>query len=652
MDIKILDSWLREYLNTSATPEEISKYLSLCGPSVERIEKINQDFIYDIEVTTNRVDTASVYGIAREASAMLPRFGIKASLKHVEVPKVEYNFVPKVNYLKAVVDKNLCPRFTAVLIRNVTIADSSPIVKKRLESAGIRAINNVIDISNYIMLELGQPVHTFDYDKIKGASMRVRESRKGEIIKTLDEKNFTLPGGDIVIEDGKGRLIDLCGIMGGALSAIDEYTKNVLLFVQTYNPGKIRKTSMSLAQRTIAASLFEKGTDPENVAPAILSAIALFNKYTGGISDKNIFNIYPNPYKVKSVSLDLEFISERLGIEISKKDITDYLESLEFCCSWNANVLSVKIPSFRANDVTIEEDVVEEIARIYGYYNLPSSIMTGQIPVNPEDSKFSFETEIKNIISGFGGTEVYTLSLVPKSYVDEKHLRLINPLGPESEYLRTSLMPSLVSAAKGNNGLREKFHLFEMANVYIPLINDLPEEHLMIGGIFSGYSYRNAKGVVESILARLHIEYSFKAEESKGFGASKMALIYHKDLLIGKIGIIDNSELIYYELSVRALRDTSPKIKSFKYIPKYPAQIEDLTFSAPTQTKIGEVIKSIMAINDLIREVGYVGDFNGNYTLRIRYQSNEKTLTNTEVKDIRNKIISFIKTKFGGVVKD
>jgi phenylalanyl-tRNA synthetase beta chain len=167
MDIKILDSWLRDYLVTDAKPEAIAKYLSLCGPSAERIEKFGNDFVYDIEITTNRIDCAGVYGIAREASAILPRFGIKARLLPVRTSEKEFSFVKNASYLKPVVDAKLCPRFMAVLIKNVKTNDSPDWVKNRLESAGVRALNNIVDISNYIMLELGQPVHTFDYDKIE-----------------------------------------------------------------------------------------------------------------------------------------------------------------------------------------------------------------------------------------------------------------------------------------------------------------------------------------------------------------------------------------------------------------------------------------------------------------------------------------------------
>lgn len=652
MDIKILDSWLRDYLTTPAKPEAIAKYLSLCGPSVEKIEKFGKDFVYDIEVTTNRVDSASTYGIAREASAILPRFGIKANLKPIKSQSNEFSFTKDVKYLKVIVDSKLCQRFTAVLIKKVTINNSPEWLKLRLESAGVRSINNVVDISNYIMIGLGQPVHTFDYDKIEGNKMTLRESKKGEQIKTLDTKEFTLPGGDIVIEDGSGRIIDLAGIMGGDLSAVTADTKNVLLFVQTYNPINIRKTSMALAHRTDAATIFEKGTDTELVAPAILAAIDLFKDLTTGIPEKEIIDIYPNPYKTRVVKIELEFIEKRLGVSIPKKDITNYLNALEFESVWKGNTLSVNIPSFRAKDVETSEDILEEIARIYGYHNLPSRIMNGEIPERPENSQFAFEVKLKNYLSGWGGSEVYTLSLVPKEFTDEKSLKLKNPLGVDSEYLRTSLMPSLLSAASENLGTTDNFHIFEMANIYIPQNNDLPEEKLMLAGVFSEYSYRDAKGIIEALFEKLHVNITFEPLDSKGFSASKSIQIISGKETLGKMGITEKAGLIYYEFDVQKLFKASLLLVSFKEISKYPVQIEDITIALPERTKIGDVTQSIVASSKFVNEVSYIGDFNGNYTFKIKYHNTDKTLTNEEVQTIRKLVLDNIKQKFGGTLKN
>lgn len=651
MDIKILDSWLREFLETKAKPAEFQKYLSLCGPSVERIEKFGSDYIYDIEVTTNRIDTASVYGIAREASAILPRFGVTAKLGRLKTTSKDNVFVKNVKYLDVTIDPKLCKRFTAVLIKDVKMGDSPETVKTRLESAGVRSINNIVDISNYIMIELGQPVHTFDYDKIKGHKMILRESRRGEVITTLDSKKFTLNGGDIVIEDGEKRLIDLAGVMGGNLSAVDNNTKNVLLFVQTYDPVHVRKTSMGLAQRTMAATIFEKGTDTELVVPAILKGIDLFKSMCKGEVEKEIIDIYPHPFKSKKISLDLNFIERHLGVSISKKDISSYLTSLEFENSWSGNKLEVNVPSFRSLDVTGPEDVIEEIARIYGYHNMPSEIMTGKLTGRSTLPQFAFEEKIKNYLSGWGGVEVYTLSLVSKDYVSENALKLKNPLGSDSEYLRTSLMPSLISAASENTGTFESFYLFEMSNIYIPRKNELPEERLMLAGVFEGYKYRDAKGIVEALLEKLHLDVYFDTVESKGFAAGKCVSIVVGSNTIGLLGYPENSNRIYYELDVQKLFKLAQKNSEYKEISKYPAQVEDITLVFPEKTKMGEVGNSI-ASNPLVKDWELTGTYKGSFTFRIWYQDSKKTLTDPEVEKERTKILQKLKEKFGGQTKE
>lgn len=652
MDIKILDSWLREYLETTATPVKIAEYLSLCGPSVERIKDFGSDKVFDIEVTTNRIDTASVYGIAREASAILPRFNIPAKLKTIKAIEGQYKFVKKVNYLAARVDSHLCPRFTAVLVKNIKFGESPQIIKDRLESAGVRSLNNIVDISNYIMLELGQPTHVFDYDKIAGATMILRESKKGEKITTLDKKGFVLEDGDIVIEDGEGRLIDLAGVMGGDLSAIDENTKNVLLFVQTYNPAKIRKTSMRLAQRTAAASIFEKGTDTELVTPAILRAIEMFKEIAGGIPEKEILNIYPSPPKAKKISLEMDFIEKRLGVSISKTDISAYLRSLEFETIWKGSTLEIGIPSFRQNDILGKEDILEEIARIYGYHNLPSVIMAGKLPGRVSSPRFAFEEKVKNYLADWGGSEVYTLSLVPEKYAGLNALKLKNPLGTDSEYLRTGLMPSLIAAANLNSVTTESFHLFEVANVYIPRKENLPDERLTLAGIFEGYSYREAKGIIEALLQKLNITAEFISEENKGYAAGKSLTIKSEKEILGYLGYTENSRNIYYEFEVAKLFNLSQKNPTYKEIPKYPSQVEDITLILPERTKVGEltnIFESELRIQKY--ELTSIYD-NNNFTFRIWYQDPTKTLTDIDIEKIRNKILAKLKEKFGIQVKE
>jgi phenylalanyl-tRNA synthetase beta chain len=278
--------------------------------------------------------------------------------------------------------------------------------------------------------------------------------------------------------------------------------------------------------------------------------------------------------------------------------------------------------------------------------------MTGELPKNISPKEFIFETKLKNALSGWGGIEVYTLSLVPKEYTNGVALALKNPLGTDSEYLRTSLMPSLISAAKQNLGTFEKFHLFEMANVYLPRKNDLPKEQLMLGGVFEGYDYREAKGIIEALLEKLHINFKYEVQENKSYAAGKSTIITSKNKEVGKFGYIENSELIYYEFEVSKLFELSTGFESYKEISKYPAQIEDITIQFPTKTLIGEVMEIISSTNKLIEKVELKDIFKDAYTFRIWYQDPEKTLTDVEVEKIRKEILSSIKTKFGGIIKE
>lgn len=649
MNILIPDNWLRDFLKTKASPKKIAECVSLCGPTVDKVEKQGNNYVYHIEVTTNRVDTASIYGMAREAVSILPRFGIKAKLTPPRT-KSSQKFTKNVSYLDARVDNTLCPRFTAILIRNVKIKPSPTYIKERLSAVGERPINNIVDISNYIMHEIGQPVHTFDYNKILGAKMVLRPSKKGEKLTTLDGKTHKLPGRDIVIEDGDGRLIDLAGIMGGLNSAVDYSTKNILLFVQTYNPINIRKTSMALAHRTEAAVLFEKDLDAELVTLGIRKGIDLFVELTGGKPANKILDIYSHPYKAKGLTTNLDFIEQRLGISIPKNEISKILTSLAFETVWRGKVLEILAPSFRSNDIAVPEDIVEEIARIYGYHNLPSKLMSGKIPEPLPDAPFDFEIRVKRILKGFGGIEIYSLSLVPKEYVEEGALKLKNPLGAESSHMRTSLMPSLIAAARQNSREKEPFHLFEMANIYLPRKGDLPEEKMILAGIFSNTGFREAKGAVESLFEELNINPLYKPEDGKGFLPSRRLIVKAGDINLGQFGILENG-LIYYELDMEVLRKTHLPVSAYKPVPKYPAQIEDLTLKLPERTKVGNLMQKIKSSSKLIDKIELTDIYKDSFTFRLWYQHPRKTLTDKEVEKIREKLLKGVEKKFGAIIK-
>lgn len=637
MDIIISDNWLREYLDTSAKPGDIAKYVSLCGPSIERIENKNDDYLYHVEITTNRIDCVSVYGFAREVAAILPRFNIKAKLKPLSPQKniIAINKLP----FKVISNKKLVKRTIGVVITNIKNWKTTDRMKKRLESSGVRSLNAVVDITNYIMLEVGHPSHAFDYDKIKNKIFLIRESKKGENVTSFDGKTYSLPGGDIVFDDGEGSIIDLPGIIGTKNSVVDKNTKRVFFFVDNNDPSRIRNTSMTLAIRTMAAAINEKGVDPELAETAIYRGIELFKKVCKADVASKIYDNYPNPYKSKAVKISKIFIDKSIGIDIPKTQITKYLSLLEFKPKWSKNILTVNIPSFRADDINIPEDLIEEIARMYGYHNIPSKLMSGELPDPLYKPPFATETIIKEILKSLGATEIYTLSLVPKDFISKKAIILANPLGKDTEYLRTSLRPSLIQAAENNKSETKSFHLFEMANIYIPLKDKLPNEKMILSGIIANTKYRKAKGFIEMFLANLNIDIKFNPVDCKPYQTSKRLEIITKSINIGEFGVL-KEDFIYYEFDVEKLSTLYKQYSSYIPIPKYPPQTEDITIQLPPKTVVNNVIQSIKQSNNLISKIELKDIYNNSYTFHIEYQSKEKTLIDKEVEKIRRKIIN------------
>ncbi|MBI3385311.1 hypothetical protein HY030_03920, partial [Candidatus Gottesmanbacteria bacterium] len=405
MNITLLDSWLREFVDTDATPEEIKNYLSLCGPSVERINKVGNDYSYEIEVTTNRVDMFSVVGMAEEMVAILPRFNRQAKFtkKYQDLAKICKENVPNVNLIPlAIVDpNNLCRRVLGVVLDNVSIKPSPKLIADRLEASGIRSLNNVIDITNYVMTEIGHPCHIFDYDRIRTAKLLIRHAKNDEKLVTLDNKEYQLNDQDVVIDDGTGRIIDLPGIMGTENSVVTQSTKRILLFIESNDPLVIRKTSMRLGIRTIAATINEKSPDPSYAEIAIVRGVNLLQELAGAKVASPLIDLYKNPITAKPITVSQSFITNRMGIDLPVKEITGILSSMKFkVAAKSANgktIFKITPPSWRQNDIEIPEDIVEEVARIYGYHRLPNNIMTGEIPLTARPLDLVWEEKVKNI---------------------------------------------------------------------------------------------------------------------------------------------------------------------------------------------------------------------------------------------------------------
>lgn len=675
MNILIPDSWLREYLKTKATPKQIKEYLSLCGPSIDRTHEVDGEVVYDIEVTTNRPDAMSVMGIAREAAAILPRFNIKAKLlDDPYAPKrgATSFWIDTTGQKKLTIktDPILNPRWMSVVFENVTVKPSPDWLRKKLEATGIRSLNNIIDITNYLLRAYGQPAHAFDFDSITDkknqVTMILRASRKGEKLITLDGKSHTLSGDDIVIEDGRGKLIDLCGIMGAQNSAITEKTKTVILFLQTYDPMHIRRTMMNLAQRTEAGSLFEKGIDSELVLPAFAKGVELITELSGGNRASKLYDIYPKPYKPSLVSVSRPKTDAYIGTHLSDKEISEILTPLGFQTKVTKDTVTVAVPSFR-QDVTIDVDIIEELARIYGYHNIKSKLPGTAPPIVIPDETLKWEEEIKIRLSDWGFTETYTYSMISEELMDlfkldkKKAYKITNPLSQEWVYMRPHLTPSVLLAFKQNLNIRSNLKLFELSMRYEYRNTDLPLEKPSLVVLWSGSKFYEAKGLAEALFHTMGISIPLHSDINND---PSLAWYNNKRLsfgifgsvgelnstVLGSIGIDTPVTRLYLDIDV--LVSHAKPTNKFIPIPKYPPSFEDLAFIVPDKTLVGPMVDAMKQVNPLIIEVTLLDTYENTRTFHITYQSKDKSLTTEEIRPIREKLIQSMEASFSAKLKE
>lgn len=648
MNIKIVDSWMREFLETKANPHQIAEALSLSSVSVERTEKNGDDFIYDIEVTTNRPDLMSTLGIAKEASTVLSERGLTAKFKQPiipEVPKADISFP-----IEITINPKLVNRIMAVVME-VENKQSPKKISQRLGISGIRSLNNLIDVTNYVMREFGHPAHVFDFDRLSTKKLIIRESKRGELIKTLDDKEYRLLGGDIVADNGDGVIVDLLGVMGTSNSVVENQTKRILFFLDNNNPKNIRQTSMNLGIRTEAAIINEKGIDPNLMDITFKKGVMLYQEVANAKVISKVFDIYPNKSRKHSITVTNRKIQTLIGADIALEKSKEILEKLGFEVKKIKDTLEVIVPTIRSTEVLIEEDIIEEIARIYGYQKLPSiipSFLTNNI--YHHSNNYHFEEVIKKTLKYLGFYEAYTYSLIPESQFEgpiENALKLRNPLSQDMEYLRNSLIPSLLQVISENKK-REVIKIFEMANIYNRFEGSLPKESLMLSAVIkkTGISFFEIKGIVEALCMELGISNLKFKKRSQSPGAD----IFIQNENIGYIEILNNN-LIDFEINLDKTFIFANFKKIYKPLNKFPSIKEDITFVLEDNTNTEDVVSEIKLQSFLITDVKLIDQYNSARTFRIEYQSEDKNLTNKEISEIRTQIINSISEKFKGSVK-
>ncbi len=661
MDIKIVDSHLREHLETNAKPMDIAKALSLTSASIENVMPFGKnDFVYSVEITTNRVDMASVIGLAREASVVLPYFGFHAKL----LPLKMVNVKSKTNQtnsgqtkenppLHITVDQTLVRRICGIIL-DVKRKESPQYIKERLEASGIRSLNNLVDITNYVMLEVGHPCHVFDYDRLKNNTLVIRASKKGEKIVTLDRKEHVLPGGDIVADNGEGEIIDLLGIMGTANSVVTDKTKRILFFFDNNDPWRMRKTSMGLGIRTDAAALNEKGVDPELAMVGLERGVSLYKQVADGEVVSEVIDLYYKRPQSKTITVTMSEVNALIGVEVSQDKADKILTALGFSVQKDSSSLLVGVPSWREGDVIIPEDVIEEIARIYGYHNIPTSLppFSSHSFYHQSDNQFFWEQKIKDSCKYWGLTEVYTYSMVSETLFEgplKDAITLKNPLDTDHVYMRQTLTPSMLQVLADNKG-REEIRIFEIANIYKKSKQSkLPSETRSISFVLKGHmgTFAHAKGIIEQLFHELGIENEvFTDSDLGGIGASILLADKH----LGTIEVMEN-DLVTAELDFEMLLKYATAKKVYTPLSKYPPITEDIAFILDETIKTGDIIDTIQSIDTLIVNVALLDAYERSRTFHIVYQDKQRNLTTGEIGEIHKKIIETIEKRFKGKAK-
>ncbi len=646
MNIRITYNWLLEYLDTDATPEELQKYLSLSGPSIEKVEKVGDDYAFEIEVTSNRVDMASVMGIAREASAILPQFGKRAALKKRDWSMPDF---PS-NALEVHMEDRdkLTDMDTAVVMEGLTVGESPVFIKERLEASGIRSLNNLIDITNYVMLEVGHPTHIFDYDRVGTGKLIFRKAKKGEKLMTLDGKEYVLTGDEVVIDDGTGRIIDLPGVMGTKNSVVTNETRKGIYFIDNLQARDVRRTSMTHGIRTMAATYNEKYPDPELTKYALARGLQLFKEYAGAQTLSKKFEIRHKNITPVTIEVTVDFVSSRMGVEMSEEKIVEILANLGFETKSENGSLCITPSTYRAGEVMIPEDIVEEVARIYGYHNLPAEVQATTYVKQPKDidDLFSLTQKVKYFMKHVGYSEVMNYSLVShellaKADIPSEHsIKLKNPLSEEIKFLRSSLIPSLLMNLGDNEGKKDELRFFEIAKVYKPVAGDLPEEVFMLG-IATNTSFADIKGATDALAKEMHLkQVEYKKADLVHYSKGIAAQIVVDGETIGEIGQIKPVYQDRFGTEKKlyiAYFNFEELIKHYHLLSTYVSPIQyatiklDLTVEA--NNKNFEMIKKAASeASPLLQNMEYLGSFEKKMTLRFYFASREKNITEEDAK--------------------
>lgn len=648
------------------------------------------DAVLDIEVTPNRPDCLSVIGIAREVAAIT---GGEVHL--VEPSYVEVGSAGEIGSFISIeiVEPNLCPRYCATLIRGVKVAPSPRWLQQRLLACGMRPINNVVDVTNYVMLEYGQPLHAFDYEKLRGKRIIVRRASPGETIVTLDGVTRVLDQEILVIADAE-RAVAVAGIMGGADTEVKNETTSVLIESANFNPAVIHHGKNSLRLTSEASSRFEKGVSPYLPLVALKRATQLMAELTGGGVVKGLLDVFPGVKEPRKILFRMGDVKRLLGVDFSRQQIVDTLRALGFACEQTGSQPHVEVtPPWWRTDVTCSADLVEEVARVVGYDKIPATMLGSPLPKYEPNPMLWLKEKVRDIMVACGFQEVLTYSLTSLEMLnkliatgqpssDIVPIKLTNPMSREWEHLRTSLRPGLLITLARNRRFREEnIRLFEVGRVFLPRSGDLPEEREMLCAVLNGDRRRpswrgepetidffTSKGVVETILPRLGVEATFEKGDDNSLLEGRCAWITADRKKLGVVGELhprvaeafELSEATYLiELDLSTLLNLiSGHHVQYRPLPKYPSAGRDIALLVDEQVTYQQVY-SIIRESPLVVSASLFDVYTGeqipkgkkSLAFRIVFQSPERTLTDREIDDAQQKILAKLSQELGAVLR-
>jgi len=634
--------------------------------------------VIDFEITSNRPDCMSVLGIARETAATLG-----TSYKMPELTYTEDSSSNIHNELKVEVKDSLCKRYMTKAIKNVKIEPSPKWLQDRLIEYGIKPKNNIVDITNFVMVELGQPMHAFDRREIKNNLLCIERASEGEKFTTLDEVERTLDENTLCIKDGD-RTVAIAGVMGGLNSEVKDDTTEIILECASFNPVSIRKTSAKLGLRTEASTKFEKELDPNNVETAMNRACNLIESLGIGKVVEGTIDIYNEKREPHTLTVDSKWINKFLGIDISKEEMKKVLDSLDLNTEVKEDDLVISVPTFRC-DMNIKEDVAEEVARIYGYNKIPTTIPHCETLKGGKSEKQLLEEKVVDTLISCGLNQSISYSFIsPKVFdklliAEDSSLRNVvkikNPLGEDFSVMRTTSVGSMMDSLGRNYVRSNSFaRLFEMGKVYIKNEdeNKIPtEKNVVTIGMYGNVDYLNLKGIVEELLETLGVKkVSFRREtENKSFHPGKTAALYIKNQYVGVVGeihpdVCDNYEVedrcYIAELDLDVIFKNANIEKKYMPLPKYPAVTRDIAILVDDEILVQEIEETIVkAGGNILESIELFDVYKGkqipdgkkSVAYALIYRVPKKTLKDEEVNKVHNKILRALEHKLGAELR-